>query len=162
GPASIAVQLTDGQNYCWDADACRLRYAWRGGFVNPMPIWSTKGDGFAEVKGNVYYRSAPYFPLRFGDERKIPTEVHFHGYQIVEGLPEFRYQVNGVEVQELIKTAPNKNGLDATFKIAGAKVPVFFVCDPNGGAAVSSDAGSVTDGVLKVPPAKAKEFTITF
>ena len=37
GPASIAVALPNDQNYCWDAGACRLRYVWRGGFVDPMP-----------------------------------------------------------------------------------------------------------------------------
>ncbi len=59
GPASIAVALPDAQNYCWDAGACRLRYVWRGGFVDPMPHWRTNGDGFAEVKGTIFYRSAP-------------------------------------------------------------------------------------------------------
>ena len=162
GPASIAVALPDGQNYCWDAGACRLRYAWRGGFVNPMPHWATNGDGFAEVKGPVYYRSAPYFPLRFGDEKKIPSEVRFRGYNVVGGLPEFHYQVNGADVRELIKTGANKNGLEATFKITGTKGPVYFVSDPNGGATIASDAGTVTGGVLKVPAAKAKEFTVSF
>jgi uncharacterized cupredoxin-like copper-binding protein len=162
GPASIAVQLTNGQNYCWDAGACRLRYTWRGGFVNPMPHWATNGDGFAEVKGTIYYRAAPYFPLRFGDEKKIPDEIHFRGYNIVDGLPEFHYQVNGADVRERIKTGANKNGLEETFKITGVKGPVYFVSDPNGGASVASDAGTFTSGVLKLPAAKAKEFTVSF
>ena len=29
-PAAIAVGLKHGQNYCWDAGQCRLRYAWYG------------------------------------------------------------------------------------------------------------------------------------
>jgi uncharacterized cupredoxin-like copper-binding protein len=160
GPASIAVALPDGQNYCWDAGACRLRYVWRGGFVNPMPHWGTNGDGFAEVKGTIYYRPAPYFPLRFGEAKRVPTEVHFRGYNIVDGLPEFHYQVDGVEVLELIKAA-HHGGIDATFKISGARGPIFFVSDPNGGATIASDMGKLADGVLKLP-AKTKEFTVSF
>ena len=38
-PAAIAVALKHGQNYCWDAGQCRLRYAWYGGFVDPWPVW---------------------------------------------------------------------------------------------------------------------------
>jgi uncharacterized cupredoxin-like copper-binding protein len=161
GPASIAVALPDAQNYCWDASACRLRYVWRGGFVDPMPHWRTNGDGFAEVKGTVYYRSAPFFPLRFGDEKKVPHEIHFRGYHIVGGLPEFHYEVEGADVRELIQAA-HHGGIEETFKITGTKGPVFFVTDPNGGATVASEAGTFTNGVLKLPAAKAKEFTVSF
>ncbi|EDY18537.1 blue (type 1) copper domain protein [Chthoniobacter flavus Ellin428] len=161
GPASIAVQLPDGQNYCWDAGACRLRYAWRGGFVDPMDHWRGNGDGFAEVKGTIYYRSTPYFPLRIGDEKKIPHDIRFRGYNIVDGLPEFHYQVDDVDVRELIKAA-HHGGFEETFRITGTKQPVFFVTDPNGGAAVASEAGTFNNGVLKLPAAKAKEFTVTF
>jgi hypothetical protein len=162
GPASLAVQLPNGQNYCWDAGQCRLRYAWRGAFVDPMSHWRGNGDGFAEVKGTIYYRSASYFPLRFGDVKKIPSDIHFRGYEIVDGMPEFHYQVNGADVRELIKTGANKNGIETTFKITGTKGPVYFVSDPNGGAAIASDAGMALDGALKVPAAKAKEFTVSF
>lgn len=161
GPASIAVQMQDGQNYCWDAGACRLRYVWRGGFVDPMGQWRGNGDGFAEVKGTIYYRSAPFFPLRFGDEKKIPQDIRFRGYTVVDGLPEFHYQIEDVDVHELIKPA-HHGGFEETFKITGTKQPVFFVTDPNGGATVTSEAGKFTDGVLKLPAAKAKEFTVSF
>ena len=38
-PAAIAVALPHGVSYCWDAGTCHLRYAWIGGFVDPMPVW---------------------------------------------------------------------------------------------------------------------------
>jgi len=163
GPAAIAVALPDAQNYCWDAGACRLRYVWRGAFVDPMPHWRANGDGFAEVKGTIYYRSAPYFPLRFGDEKKVPAphDIHFRGYSIVGGLPEFHYQVEDAEVRELVKPA-HHGGFEETFKVTGTKGPVFFVVDPNGGATAASEAGKFTEGVLKLPASKAKEFTVTF
>jgi uncharacterized cupredoxin-like copper-binding protein len=161
GPASIAVALPDAQNYCWDAGECRLRYVWRGGFVDPMPHWRTNGDAFAEVKGTIYYRTAPSFPLRFGEEKKVPHDIHFRGYHVVEGLPEFHYEVDGADVRELIQ-AGHHGGIEETFKITGTKGPVFFVTDPNGGATVDSEAGKFTNGVLKLAAAKAKEFTVSF
>ena len=125
GPAAIAVALPNAQNYCWDAGACRLRYVWRGAFVDPTPHWRANGDGFAEVKGTIYYRSAPYFPLRFGDEKKLPKDIRFRGYNIVEGYPEFHYQVDGADVRELIK-AQHHGGFEDTFKITGTKGPSFL------------------------------------
>jgi uncharacterized cupredoxin-like copper-binding protein len=160
GPAGIAVALPDAQNYCWDAGACRLRYAWRGAFVNPMPQWRTNGDGFAEVLGTVYYRSMPAFPLRFGDPKLVPHDVRFRGYSVVGGLPEFHYEAAGADVRELIKSHPG--GFEETFKITGTKASVFFVTDPNSGASIASDAGKFTDGVLKLAAAKAKQFTVSF
>ncbi|HEY3901901.1 MAG TPA: LamG-like jellyroll fold domain-containing protein [Chthoniobacter sp.] len=161
GPAAIAVALPDAQNYCWDAGACRLRYAWRGAFVDPMPHWRANGDGFAEVKGTIYYRSAPYFPLRFGNEKKVPEAIHFKGYNIVNGLPEFHYVADDVDVRELI-TAAHHGGFEENFKITGTRGPVFFVVDPNAGATATCQEGAFIGGILKLPAAKAKEFTVAF
>jgi uncharacterized cupredoxin-like copper-binding protein len=160
GPASIAVALPGGQNYCWDAAACRLRYAWRGSFVDPQPHWRGNGDAFAEVKGTIYYRPSA-FPLRFGDAQKVPAEVRFRGYSVVEKCPEFRYDVGAVEVRELIKPA-HHGGIEATYKIKGAKGPVYFVTEAGGGVEVTSPAGKFVDGVMKISADKAKQFTVSF
>jgi len=181
GPASIAVALPNMQNYVWDAGSCRLRYAWTGGFVNPVAHWSGNGDAFAEVKGRIYWRApeatAPAgsfaaesrladetpsqaFSLRFGSAAKVPGTVKFRGYRLVERYPEFRYEVDGVEVRELIK-AQHHGGLEQTFTIAGAKEPVFYVSDPEGGAKFASAAGEFTGGVLELSAEKAKSFTVT-
>jgi len=159
GPASMAVALPDGQNYCWDTGACRLRYAWRGAFLDPTPYWRGAGDAFAEVKGIIYYRPAA-FSLRFGDPKKAPTELRFRGFNVVEKFPEFHYEVAGVDVRELIRST--KQGLETTFKISGTRNPVFFVTEPGNGVEFASPAGKFADGVLKIPADKAKQFTVTF
>ncbi len=159
GPASFAVALPGGQNYCWDADECRLRYVWRGAFLDPQPHWRGNGDAFAEVKGTIYYRPAA-FPLRFGDARKIPKTVRFRGFNVVDQYPEFRYEVDGVEVRELIKPA-HHGGVDIFYKISGAKSTLFYVVEPGAGVEPASTAGKFVAGVLKIP-AKTKEFLITF
>ncbi|HQS06969.1 MAG TPA: plastocyanin/azurin family copper-binding protein, partial [Daejeonella sp.] len=33
-PAAIAVSLPGDLSYCWDAGTCKLRFAWRGGFLD--------------------------------------------------------------------------------------------------------------------------------
>ena len=181
GPASIAVALPNQQNYVWDAGSCRLRYAWSGGFVNPLGHWSGNGDAFAEVTGRVYWRApeasaaagsfaaqsgltdntpSPAFPLRFGSSAKVPAKVQFLGYRLVERYPEFRYEVDGVEVRELIKSQ-HHGGLEQTFVIARAKESVFYVSDPEGGAKFASAAGEFKGGVLEVSAEKAKRFTVS-
>ena len=160
GPASIAVALPGGQNFCWDAGACRLRYAWRGGFVDPMPHWRGNGDGFAEVPGTIYYRPSA-FPLRFGESRKAPEEVRFRGYDIVDGLPEFRYEIGAITVRERIQ-AQHHGGIEAVYQITGAKNPVYFVGETGAGAELTASAGKFADGVLKLSAAQAKKFTVSF
>ncbi len=181
GPASIAVSLPNQQNYVWDAGSCRLRYAWSGGFVDPSAHWAGNGDAFGNIKGRVYWRApeasaavgsftaksgladdtpSQAFPLRFGSAAKVPVKVQFRGYRLVERYPEFRYEVDGVEVRELIK-AQHHGGLEQTFAIAGAKEPVFYVADPEGGATFASAAGEFKGGVLEVSAEKAKSFAVT-
>ena len=49
GPAAIAVALPNGQNYCWDAGACRLRYAWPGDFIDAEKHFAGNGSALAKV-----------------------------------------------------------------------------------------------------------------
>lgn len=159
GPASIAVALPGGQNYCWDAGACRLRYLWRGAFLDPMPHWRENGDAFAEVKGTIYYRPG-VFPLRVGDPRKVPTEVRFRGMNIVEKFPEFHYEIGSVDVRELIKPL-HHGGVEITYSVTGARNGLYYVIEPGSGVEGASTAGKFSDGVLKVSGDKTKQFLIT-
>jgi azurin len=103
GPASIAVKLSDGFSYCWDAGACRFRYAWKGDFIE-MP-----DRGTAKVLGEVFYRETD-FPLRIGsDPEKVHERMEFHGYTLdAAGVPEFEYSLDGVKVRERIEVKDGK------------------------------------------------------
>ena len=48
-PAAIAVGLPGGLSYCFDAGLCRLRYAWKGGFIDNNEHWIGKGDAMGEI-----------------------------------------------------------------------------------------------------------------
>ncbi len=161
GPASIAVALAPEQNFCWDAGTCRLRYVWRGGFLDPLPHWTGNGDAFAEVRGRIYYRAGTAFPLRIGRADKVPARVVFLGYRLIGRVPEFHYEVDGVHVYELIKAPHHGAGLEITFRVLEAKAPVFYVVDSRAGAAFASDAGRFSGGVLEVSAQQARNFTVT-
>jgi azurin len=161
GPASIAVALPPDQAYCWDAGACRLRYAWRGGFVDPLPHWTGNGDAFAEVTGRIYYRAGSAFPLRIGRADAVPTRVKFHGYRLVERAPEFHYEVEGLHVYELILAPQQGSGLERRFRVLEVKAPVFFVAEENAGAMFASSAGRFVNGVLQLSANEARDFTVT-
>ena len=53
GPAAIAVAANDEWHFCWDAGPCRLRYVWKGDFIDEWPVWRGNGDAYAKVRGQV-------------------------------------------------------------------------------------------------------------
>jgi azurin len=160
GPASIAVALPGGQSYNFDAGVSYLRYAWSGGFVDNFPHWRGNGNAYADVIGQVWYRSKVYFPWRVGASDSLP-EVHFKGYRLVDGgYPEFHYTVGGADVHELVKPRAGGPGIVRNFEITTTQ-PLRFLTDPEGGAAFSASAGQMQGKVLTLTPDQARHFSIT-
>jgi uncharacterized cupredoxin-like copper-binding protein len=160
GPAAIAVHLPGGLSYCWDAGACRLRYAWQGGFIDNTRHWEAKGKEMAKVMGTIFYRDKTTYPLRIKTADKVPT-VEFMGYQLQNRFPQFRYTINGMEVTELIQQQANGNGLVRIFKIPQAATTIWFLTDPEDGVIYKSSAGKWIKGNLKLSAKEARNFTIT-
>ena len=120
-PAAIAVGLDSELSYCFDAGTCRLRYAWRGGFVDPMPVWKENGNGLAKLQGKTFYTEKG-FPFRLGNGEQPKPE--FLGYRLIDRLPEFRYRLGDLEVRELIRV---QNGnLVRRFRFSGASRSIRF------------------------------------
>ncbi len=160
GPASIVVMLPNEQSYCWDAGACRLRYAWRG-YVDNAEHWRGNGKKISKVVGDTYFRDQAGFPLRFGTATQMPQQVKFKGYRIINRYPQFWYSADGVEVRETIKAVPSGNGLVREFQIHEAKSPVFFQTNSQDGMDYSASVGEFRDGVLRLEPGQAHHFIIT-
>jgi hypothetical protein len=160
GPASIAVGFEDGESYNFDAGPAYLRYAWSGGFVDNVRHWAGNGNAYADVKGQIYYRSSVGFPFRIGS-RGSAEKVEFLGYRLVDGgVPEFRYTVDGAEIREKITRRPGGKGLVRTFAIQSTE-PVRFLTGPNDGVKFESSAGRWNMGVLELSVPQARQFTIT-
>jgi hypothetical protein len=155
GPKSIAVGLPGGVSYCFDAEACRIRYAWTGGFLDVAAVWSGRGGGLPRLAGKKFYTSPKLFPIRLADPSRDPS-VKFLGYRIVDRLPQFRYLVDGVEVRELVRAAPG--GIERAFEIDRPVADTWFLGGEVEGVAFSSDAGAWEGSTLK---ASASKFAVT-
>ena len=162
-PAAIAVALPHGVSYCWDAGTCHLRYAWIGGFVDPMPVWKGNGNGLAKIIGNKFYVAPKDFPISAGttDSHK----VQFKGYRKIDGHPEFHYTINDMDVYERISALPSGMGLMRHFRIPNAKQPIYINIG-NGHAEIDllrNAAPRKISGnrVVKLQANEAKAFTIT-
>ncbi len=139
-PAAIAVGLPGGVSYCFDAGAVRLRYAWLGGFVDLSPVLhhkknkETNRTETARIVGDVFFREGPY-PFRVGHREQIPQR-RFRGYRLLDSVPEFHYEVDGVEIRELIQ--PIAGGIVRRFRIARVSEPMWFVAPSHPGVRMRS------------------------
>ena len=156
GPAAIAVALNGTQNYCFDAGNCRLRFVWDGPFLDASAHFRGNGARLADL-GNDPWWMGNAFPLRFGDAQSVPKTLQFLGYQVEDGIPEFRYRAGQQEVFQ--RVLPSEKGISIRFRLPGVKGKVFFVGDS--AEQWSSPAGSFKKGVLEVPSAKAAEFEVS-
>lgn len=133
GPARIAVKLPGGHSYCWDAGAVCFRYAWQGGFVEPVYRKPEK------LLGEVYYREDHLFPFLFGTTSPArPSDVQFLGYALDDvGIPEFEYEADGVHFNERLVVTENK--LVRRFRTTSDQpVELLFPIDPAQSALLDS------------------------
>ena len=159
-PAAIAVRLSEGLSYCWDAGISKLRFAWKGGFVDNSALWKGHKDAQAHIIGEVFYRDRVDFPIRINEGDRHP-EVEYKGYRLIDRLPEFHYTVNGVDVYEFISAAPSGNGLIRKFRIPESDSKVWFSFDASDGVHYQSSVGEMKSGRLELSAQEAKEFSIT-
>ncbi|SMC65690.1 plastocyanin/azurin family copper-binding protein [Pedobacter africanus] len=161
GPAAIAVSLPQELSYCWDAGLCRLRYAWKGGFVDNTGIWKGHADAVAKIVGTIFYREIMSSPLRIGKADEIPVAA-YKGYRLVNKYPEFHYTLNGTDVYELILPKEDGKGLIRKFRIPDAGKTVWLAC----GISNESETYEASSGVwekdkLKLSPQQARDFSVT-
>jgi mono/diheme cytochrome c family protein len=150
-PRSIAVGLPGGVSFCFDAETCRLRYAWFGEFLNMRPTWHGRGASPPELRGKRFFVAPDLLPIRVGEKAAIPT-VQFLGYALLDKLPEFRFAVEGIRVTQIIEAAP-EGGLLCRFEIAEAEQPVWLHVPEHssariGGEMIIPDA----EGWMMLPP----------
>lgn len=159
-PRSIAVGLVGGQSYVFDAQNCYLNYAWTGDFLDVKPVWANRGGAPAKILGAKYYEAFSGPAIRIGEPNAQP-KVRFRGYKLIQKIPEFMYEVDGVLVHERMTSLPNGAGLERHFKIDQSKRDVWFVGGTPKGVKLASSRGPLDAGRLKIPAGKNIEFTIT-
>jgi mono/diheme cytochrome c family protein len=154
-PAAIAVGLPGGVSYCFDAGESRLRYAWHGGFVDLSPTLLTKRDPETKLSytaaliGEIFYRSES-FPIRVGRLEDIPQR-RFRGYRLVDGYPEFHYEVDGSDVYEKIVALDDGRGLVREFRFALVDRPVWLLAGEGEAVEIASSVAGATAAPIVVP-----------
>ena len=158
-PRSIAVGLPGGLSYCFDAESCRLRYAWSGGFLDMKPTWHGRGAAPPELRGAKFFVAPDMMPLRVGDRTAAPN-VKFLGYALAYGLPEFRFTVDGVAVKERIEAATG-GGLRCAFELGEAKREIWFHL-PRGvrASGAERDLASDAEGWVRIRPGAPRNFEV--
>lgn len=157
-PAAIAVGLPGGVSYCFDAGESRLRYAWRGGFADISQTLFNKKNRetnlteTARIVGEIFFREGT-FPIRSTDRGRIPQR-RFRGYRLVDSIPEFHYELDGVEVRERIVAI--EGGLKRHFRLDGVERPMWFVPAEAEGVEVHS----TLDGFV-IPAGETVAFEVT-
>jgi hypothetical protein len=160
-PDAIAVHVAKDISYCWDAGSCRLRFAWKGGFVDMSDLWKGHMDASAKILGDIFFRDNTDYPIRLGDNATVPS-VEYKGYRLVDRCPEFHYTLNGIDAYETIQPKADGLGLTRTFRIPHANGKIwFFINHEDDAIEYEFSAGRLQDKKLELTPAEAKEFTIT-
>ena len=153
-PAAIAVGLTGGLSYCFDAGSQRLLYAWSGEFLDLEETLHKKAgdDGYTltpRIPGTRFFRSTR-FPFRLADSGRLP-ETRFQGYRIRDGVPEFHYSVAGAEVYERIRRNETDDGFRWEFRIERVQAPLRFDAVVEGPVRITASQGTVEEGDVRIP-----------
>ena len=155
GPAAIAVAANDTLHYCWDAGECRLRYIWKGDFIDGYPVWRGNGNGLAKIQGDILLRETRT-PLPYeGGKAK------FLGYKLEKGLPTFRYRLGNAEIKEQIRPTKDGNALERSFTVVASTAPQELTFTPSEHVSYSSKDGSWDGNVLKINTNRTGRFTVT-
>ncbi len=105
-------------HYTYDLNKGSLLQVWRGGFLDATPMWHERGNGTARPLGSPVRFGAPALTVaRLGSaDAPWPTDTvgsgfKPNGYRVdAAGLPTFRYQVHGGQVEDAIQPLPQGNG----------------------------------------------------
>lgn len=158
GPAAIAVALPGDVNLCWDAGGCRLRYVWRGGFLETSRHFQGKGQSVAELGGPVVMTAHSSIPVRIrGNE---PKSVVYRGYSVHAGLPTFEYLIDGQFVKESFSM--DAEVLVQRFYIPNLNEPVAIQVGVSPSVSPVVSRGTLKDEVLSLTPEEAADVSIRY
>lgn len=59
---AIAIRSPDGLHLAFDAQNCRLSYAWSGEFLDMRPVWEGRGGNQAGIDGTIFWTAPAGFP----------------------------------------------------------------------------------------------------
>src|SRR5262249_15120227 len=72
GARAIAIGFPNGVNVAFDANPCRLTYAWSGNFLDVAPIWDDRGGNPVKLLGPRFWAAPPGLPWLLSDSNTLP------------------------------------------------------------------------------------------
>src|SRR5262249_49794204 len=140
----------------------RLRYVWRGQFIDGTIHWGSQGTRLARFDSTPWWR-APRgeFPLRFESPDSPAPPTHFLGYRTTSVGPEFHYRAGTAEVFERITSRRDGPGIVVHLRIVGAGGSVFYRVASDSSVRWSSSVGTWRADTLALTPAQAADFSVT-
>lgn len=148
---SIAVGLPGGVNYVFDAEQCRVRFAWSGEFLDVAKVWTGRGGGEAAALGKKFFTAPEGHPLRIGNPDAEP-QLKFRGYRLVDKFPEFSFEVNGVLVRQRVRKATAEDSLDWEFEVGETRETVWYMTRNGISTTFASGIGELEKGRLRLAP----------
>jgi hypothetical protein len=159
-PSSFAVGFPDGLNFCFDPVRGNVIYAWRGNFVDLAPTVAGKIPRNAVVIGTIFYRDPVHSRFKVGGADAV-ADVQFRGYEVKQGVPEFRYEVGGIEIRESIAPTPEGKALIRRFRLSTAEKDVVYQTPDGAHVAVEAGPARTFVGGLHLPAKASIIFTLT-
>jgi azurin len=154
---TIAVGLTGGMNYAFDAERCAVQFGWAGAFLDVGPDRDGRGGRPCKTLGPRFGVGDVGFPLRRADGRARP--VRFRGYR-TRPMPTFDLDWDGTATTWSVGPAAVGVGLAYTFTFAEPLADAVRFCIDPKGLQVASRLGALQNGFLTVP-AGTRTFSVT-
>ncbi len=158
-PSSFAVGFPCGLNFCFDPVTNLVVYAWDGDYVDRWPTVSGKFPRNAKVQGRIFFTHTEGNGFQ-SEPRASDGANRFLGYRLVEGTPEFSYEVDGIRVRERIVPRDDRSALVRHVNVEGGDAPFYFRPDDPEQVTLLSGDGAWTDGRLRFPAQSEAAFTV--
>jgi hypothetical protein len=153
-PRAIAIGLPEKISCCFDANTCRLRFAWSGDFLDAKPTWSERGALSPLVLGPKFFVATNALPLRIGTAES--PHVRFRGYRWRANTPELLYEIDGVSVSESFAAQQQPLALVRKFRVESTTQAIRF--RPSRGEALNAQR-KPSDGWIEIARRGPVEFS---
>jgi cytochrome c2 len=128
GTQAIAVGFPEGVHVAFDAFEVRWALAWRGRFIDAQQNWEERPMKPVKALGEPKKVLPPVLAVTRAAEAGTPPPrtfgayagYRFKGYRIEkDGVPVFRYTVNGIDVEDTMRPLAGGGGLKRTVVLRG-------------------------------------------
>lgn len=136
GMQAIAVGYPQGIHVAFDALEVRWAVLWKGRFLDAMTTWEERAMTPVKPLGEKVTSLRLSMPLaKLGSSNDawptpcgVEAGYHFKGYRLgKDGIPVFRYEIEGLQVEDSIQPGKDGKKLQHTVKIKGTGEGWYFM-----------------------------------